>query len=126
MRTHQKTGNERGVAMTTVMLMGAALTALTSAAVFVTVQDYRAGTDDRKAAEALAYAEAGIDRFLRYLRVENVTWFKLIVAGCENPAGLQLPKGVVGNGDFEATLKVYEPNPPSGNAADKVVPGACN
>ncbi len=118
--------NESGVAMVTVLLVGMVLTVVTSMAAFSTIREMRSGLDDRKSAEALAFAEAGIDRFLRYIRVENVTWNELIRAGCETPAGITVPKGILAQGTFEATLKIYEPNPPSGNPADKVVPGACN
>lgn len=118
--------NQAGVAMITVLLVGMVLTVVTSVAAFSTIKELQASTDDRKSAEALAYAEAGIDRFLRFIKVENVTWHELIRAGCEDPAGLSVPAGVVGDGTFEATLKVYEPNPPSGNSADRTVPGACN
>lgn len=118
--------NEAGVAMVTVLLVGMVLTVVTSMAAFSTIREIKSGTADRQGAEALAYAEAGIDRFLRYVRVENVTWAKLIEAGCEDADGVTVPKGIVGNGRFEATLKVYEPNPPTGNDADKIVPGACN
>ena len=126
MRNLQRIRNETGVAMITVLLVGMVLTVVTSVAAFSTIKELRASTDDRKSAEALAYAEAGVDRFLRFIKVENVTWHKLIVAGCEDADGLTVPPGVVGAGTFEATLKVYEPNPPSGNPADKMVPGACN
>ena len=118
--------NQAGVAMVTVLLVGMVLTVVTSVAAFSTIKELRASTDDRKAAEALAYAEAGIDRVLRFIRVENVTWHKLIVAGCEKPAGLAIPPGIIGDGTYSTTLKVYEPNPPSGNPSDRVVPGACN
>ena len=118
--------NQSGVAMVTVLLVGMVLTVVTTIAAFSTIKEIRSSTDDRNAAEALSYAEAGIDRFLRYIRVENVTWHKMIVAGCEKPGGLVLPPGVVGAGTYEATMKVYEPNPPSGNPADRMVPGACN
>ncbi|MDQ3986397.1 MAG: hypothetical protein M3280_07865 [Actinomycetota bacterium] len=118
---------EAGVAMITVMLVGATLTVLASAAALTTISELRSGTDDRKAAEALSFAEAGIDRLLRYIRTgNNITWGKLIQAGCENPGGLKVPTGSLGVGSFEATLKVYEPNPPSGNSVDRFVPGACN
>ena len=122
----QRVRNQAGVAMVTVLLVGMVLTVVTSVAAFSTIKELRSSSDDRQSAGALAYAEAGIDRFLRFIRVENVTWHKLIVAGCEDPDGLSVPAGVVGSGTFEATLKVYEPNPPSGNSADKMVPGACN
>src|SRR5918997_4715156 len=100
MRLPKRIRDDAGVAMTTVLLMGAALTALTSTAVFVTVQDFRAGTDDRKAAEALAYAEAGVDRMVQYLRsASNLTYATLIRKGCADPA-LTLPQGIIGNGTF--------------------------
>ncbi len=114
MRILQQLRNEAGVAVTTVLLMGAALTALTSAAVFVTIQDYRAGTDDRKAAEALAYAEAGVDRMVQYVRSggPNLTYSKLIKAGCPDPVAnaITLPTGNVGNGTFTVSMTVFNPN----------------
>ena len=116
--------NESGVAMVTVLLVGMVLTVVTSMAAFSTIREIKSGTADRQGAEALSYAEAGIDRFLRFIRVENVTWHELIRAGCEDPGGLVVPPGVVGSGSFEATLKVYEPNAPT--EADKSVPAACN
>ncbi|MDQ3986516.1 MAG: pilus assembly PilX N-terminal domain-containing protein, partial [Actinomycetota bacterium] len=118
--------NEAGVAMVTVIFIGAALTVLVSAAAISTISELRASTDDRRSAEALSYAEAGIDRLMRFLRVGNVTWAKLIRAGCEDVDGIQVPEGIVGSGSFRATLKVYEPNPPTGNSVDQVVPGACS
>ena len=117
---------EQGVAMVTVLLVAAALTVLATTAAFSTINELKAGTDDRKSAEALAYAEAGVDRLMRHMRTGNVTWAMLIEAGCENPAGVTVPAGIVGSGSFEATLKVYEPNPSSGNPADRFVPAACN
>jgi hypothetical protein len=122
--------NERGVAMTTVLLMGATLTVLTSAAVFVTVQEFRAGTDDRKAAEALAYAEAGVDRMVQHLRSgSNLTYATLIRRGCATPP-LTLPQGSIGNGTFTVSLQVFNPSasnvvdrypqPPSGGACATV------
>jgi hypothetical protein len=118
--------NERGVAMTTVMFIGAALTALTSTAVFVTVQEFRAGSEDRKSASAVAYAEAGVDRFIQYLRGARLTYGSLRRAGCEDPA-LALPEGSVGSGTFNATLQVY--NPAAASPADRLpqppTGGAC-
>ena len=54
--------------MVTVILIGAALTSVTTIAAYSTIKDFQSGTDDRKAAEALSYAEAGVDRFVQYLR----------------------------------------------------------
>lgn len=85
--------DQRGVAMVTVLFVGAALTATASAATFVTIQEFRAGTDDRRAADALAVAEAGIDRFLNEIRTNRWTWGDIRQAGCvttENPSGAPL------------------------------------
>ena len=118
--------DERGVAMITVLLVASVLTVLTTMAAFSTIKEMKSSTDDRKGAEALSYAEAGVDRVLQYLRTENLTWSKLIRAGCEDPGGIQLPTGLVGGGSFTAVLKVFKPNPPTGNAADRFAPAACN
>jgi hypothetical protein len=103
--------DERGVAMSTVLLIGATLTVLASTAVVVTVQDFRASTDDRKAAEALAYAEAGIDRMIHFIRSGggNQTYGSLVRAGCTSPA-ITLPATSIGNGTFTVTLQVFNPN----------------
>ena len=104
-----RVANDRGVAVATVIFIGAALAVLTSTAVFVTVQDFRAGTDDRKATEALAYAEAGIDRMVQHLRAgPGLTFAVLRRKGCEDPK-LTVPEGSVGAGSFTVTLEVFDP-----------------
>ncbi|MGH2702486.1 MAG: hypothetical protein ACRDJ2_12035 [Actinomycetota bacterium] len=105
--------NERGIAMTTVLFVGAALTAITSVASLSVIKEFGAGSDDRKAADALAYAEAGIDRSIQYIRGQN--WGVLKTAGCEKPALSEtstppLPSGTVGNGTFTATMRVFNPS----------------
>jgi hypothetical protein len=101
--------DERGVAMATVLFVGAALTVVTSTAVFVTVQDFRAGTDDRKAAEALAYAEAGVDRMVQRLRNgPSLGFSQLRRLGCEDPK-LSVPVGSIGAGTFSVTMEVFNP-----------------
>jgi hypothetical protein len=126
MRRLARIRSQAGVAMATVMLVGTALTALTSTAVFVTVHELRSGTDDRKAVEALAYAEAGIDRFVDYIRSGRVTYGTLRRAGCEDPP-LPVPLGGVGSGasqgTFDAEVTVFDPNAVS--AADRLPPVAC-
>jgi hypothetical protein len=127
--------NELGVAMTTVLIMGATLTVLASTATFVTVQELRAGTDERKSAEALAYAEAGIDRFMNYLASSNPNYAQLVQAGCEQPA-ISLPTGTIGNGTFTVSMQVYDPTatseanrlpqPPSGGACTTAPTGTRN
>lgn len=100
--------------MVTVLFIGAALTVVTSAAAFTTIQEFRAGSDDRKAAEALSYAEAGIDRFLTYLKSGLITYNQLNRAGCQD-VPLALPAGTVGNGTFTADIRVYDPNASGAN-----------
>lgn len=127
--------NELGVAMTTVMIMGATLTVLASTATFVTVQEFRAGTDERKSAEALAYAEAGIDRFMNFLTSSNPNYGQLVQAGCEQPV-MALPKGSIGNGTFSVSMQVYDPTassaanrfpqPPSSGACTTAPTGTRN
>jgi hypothetical protein len=103
--------NERGIAMMTVIFVGAAMTAITSMAALATVKEFRAGTDDMKAAGALSYAEAGVDRSIQYLRGRN--WGVLRMAGCNDGAAnlgrIDVPSGAVGKGQFDAWIKVFNP-----------------
>lgn len=110
--------DQTGVAMVTVLLIGAGLTVLTSTAAFVTIGEFKAGQNDRKAVAALAYAEAGIDRMVAYLKTGLVTYKDLNVAGCSEPA-LTLPTGEVQAGEYNVSLTVYDPNPTSGDPADR-------
>src|SRR5919106_1118801 len=103
---------EQGVAMVTVIFVAAALTVVSSTAAFVAVNELRAGVDDRKASEALAYAEAGVDRAIQYLRGGSVVWGQLKRAGCQDPPLTLGPVGV-GNGQFTVRTWVYEPDGPS-------------
>lgn len=126
MRRLRSMRNQRGVAMVTVLFIGSALTVVTSVATFATIQEFRAGSDDRKAAEALSYAEAGIDRFFTYLKSGLLTYNQLNRAGCQDPP-IALPTGQVGTGTFDAKLTVY--GAPNATGADRFpIPpssGAC-
>lgn len=113
--------SEKGVAMMTVLFVGAAMTAVASVAAMATIRDFRAGTDDRKATEALAYAEAGIDRLIHQIRGGAVSWGQLKRAGCPNV--LEVPDGVVGRGSFDSYLTVVDPF--ASSAADRFPPAAC-
>ncbi|MQB01716.1 MAG: hypothetical protein GEU78_15750 [Actinobacteria bacterium] len=111
--------------MITVLFVGAALTALTSTAMFVTIQEFRAGTDDKKAAEALAYAEAGIDRMIHELRT-NVNFGQMRTAGCEGSDPITVSGKIGGETSkrtFEAILQVW--NGDAANPADRLAPAAC-
>lgn len=109
--------DQRGVAMTTVLLVGAALSAVTSVAAFTTVQELRAGADDRKASEALSIAEAGVDRMLEYIRSGTVGWGHIRLAGCDadHPV-LKLPSvqgwlDPAGVRRFDVELRVWDITP---------------
>jgi hypothetical protein len=99
--------NQMGVAMVTVLFAGAALTVVASAAVFLTVKDLRSGLDDRRATEALAYAESGVDRLMQDVLKYN--WGRLNEAGCKyEPIGV--PPGDLGNQrTYDVYLTVYDP-----------------
>lgn len=117
--------SERGVAMVTVLFIGAVMTAVTSVAAFSTIQEFRQGRDDRKASEALAYAEAGVDRFIKFIKTSgSINYNDLNSAGCGVNPPLSIPSGKIGNGLFTASLTVY--NPFASNPVDRFPPAACN
>jgi len=104
--------NQRGVALMTVIFVAAALLVVSSTAAFVTVREFRAGTDDRKATEALAYAEAGVDRMIQHIRNSGtVTFGNLRQAGCAK-APITIPATSIGNGSFMVSAWVYDPDGP--------------
>jgi hypothetical protein len=105
----RKVRDQLGVAMVTVLFVGAVLTVVGSSATFIAIRELRASTDDRSASEALAYAEAGVDRLLQELRRGSLTWGHLREAGCGFPP-LTLPTTGIGNGTYSATLTVYDRN----------------
>jgi hypothetical protein len=100
---------ERGVALVTVIFVAAGLTVVSSAGALIAVQELRSGTDDRKATEALSYAESGIDRMMQHLRGGTVTWAQMKRAGCED-GPITLGPTVIGNGTFTAKVWVYDPD----------------
>ncbi|MDP9068813.1 MAG: pilus assembly PilX N-terminal domain-containing protein [Actinomycetota bacterium] len=110
-RVLQRLRSEAGVAMVTVLFVGSALSVLASVAAFTTIEELRAGRDDRKASEALAYAEAGIDRLILELRTGKLTWGDIREAGCAT-APLTLTDGNVGNGSYSVQLTVFDPSAP--------------
>ncbi|MDQ3981971.1 MAG: hypothetical protein M3271_04745 [Actinomycetota bacterium] len=113
---------ESGVAMMTVLFVAAAMTAVTSVAAMATIRDFRASTDDRKAVEALSYAEAGVDRLIHYIRGGTISWGELKNAGCPNP--LPVPDGAIGSGTFDSYVTVV--NPFAADADDRFPPVACD
>ncbi|MFP5298671.1 MAG: hypothetical protein ACLGHL_06775, partial [Actinomycetota bacterium] len=123
--------SQRGVAMVTVLFVGTALTVVASAAAYVTVRDLRAGGDDRRGAEALSFAESGVDRTIELLRSGGTyiqstptqanavrtgipTWNEMNEAGCAL-GPLRLPIGDLGTGrTYDVQLTVYDPDQPIG------------
>lgn len=108
--------------MVTVLLVGASLTAVSSAAAFVTIKEFGAGSDDRKASTALAYAEAGVDRFMEHLKRGQYTFAGLNDAGCDGNPAVTIPQGSIGNGTYSASLTVYDPD---ATGAGRFPPAAC-
>lgn len=117
MREMRKIRGQSGIAMVTVLFVASALTVIGSTATFVTIHELRSSTDDRRASEALAYAEAGADRLLLELKRGSITWGHIKEAGCKYPP-LVLPTTSIGNGTYDASLTVYDPEAP----ADQRVP----
>lgn len=101
---------QRGVAMVTVLFVAAVMTVVASTAGFITVQELRSSSEDRRGAQATAYAEAGIDRMLLYVKGNTKQWQELVLSGC-TVAGVVYPlvvvQGTVGTlgGRFRAELR---------------------
>lgn len=103
--------SEAGVAMVTVLLVGAVMTVVSSGAAYVTIREFQSGQSDRKASEALAFAESGVDRLLLELRRNpKLNWNRVSEAGCKYEP-VALPKGNLGDQrSYEAYLTVYHPD----------------
>ena len=114
--------NESGVAMVTVLLVGAVLTVAATTATVVAIQDLRASTDDKKAASALAYAEAGIDRIINMIRRGDLDWSDFRGSGCAGYPLLQA-SGAIGDAGGEYSAKILRYNP-TAVAADRFAPSA--
>lgn len=122
-------GAERGIAMVTVMLVGATLTAVSSAGAFITINEFRATNEDRAGAQSLGFAEAGIDRMMLALRDGSITWNNISSAGCTVGGITYPPLQVSGNvgdggGSYVATMRVYDPD--ASSSADRFPPTACS
>lgn len=110
--------------MVTVLLIGAALTALTSTAAFVTIEEFGATQADKNAAQALSYAEAGIDRLVLKIRNGDLTWNNLSTAGCNAAHPAVTINGSYGNGSYVTRLEVYDDRVTTA-PADRFIPTAC-
>lgn len=101
------------------------MTAVVSTASFVTIQEFKAGSDNRRASAALSYAEAGVDRMLQYIRDQTIRGQQR-VAGCSDllttnglrARSVAVPSEVFGDGSFEVSATVYDPS--AAAAVDRV------
>ena len=115
---------ESGVAMVTVLFVGAALTAVASVAAFTSVRELQATGDDRRASEALAVAEAGIDRFIEVVKSGQVHWGELRLAGCDaDHPPVQLSGQLDAARSFNVSFTAY--NPFGTTTAQREAPAAC-
>lgn len=110
-RLRKKTHDERGVALVTVLFVGAVMTVTVSAAAFIAVQEFRAANRDRGATTALALSEAGIDRTMQWIRSNKVPWRYIVLSGCAptTVGGVEYREitlnGQIGNGTYSTTIK---------------------
>ena len=100
--------NERGVAIITVLFVGAALTVLTTTAAFMSVRGLQATGADNRSARAMAAAEAGLERFMLDVKRGAIPVANMKEAGC-GTAPIALPPGALGPGTYDVQLTIYEP-----------------
>src|SRR5688572_6768044 len=101
--------DERGVALVTVLFVGAVMTVTVTAAAFIAVGEFRASNRDRGATTALALSEAGIDRTIQWIRSNRVPWRYLVLSGCTAPVnGVTYStvtlNGQIGTGTYSTTI----------------------
>lgn len=99
--------DERGVAMITVILMGAALAVMATTTTVLAVRDLRSTTGSSNSVKALGYAEAGLQRFLRELKLGSFGLSTILKAGCST-APVKLTDGRIGDGTYSAELTVFD------------------
>lgn len=114
--------DQRGVAMVTVLFVGMVLTVTITAASFITVRELQQGESDRRSTDAMALAEAGVDRFVNQIRQGTYSWNQIREAGCES-AALAIPTGSLGRGIYNAQLQIYDPT--AADPADRLPPTSC-
>lgn len=103
--------DERGVALVTVLFIGAVMTVTVSAAAFIAVGEFRASNRDRGATTALALSEAGIDRTIHWMRSNKAPWRFLALSGCSTVGtvgGVSYStitlNGQIGTGTYSTTI----------------------
>lgn len=128
MRIMDRRRSQDGVALVTVLFVGAALTVMTATAAFVSMRGLRATTADAQSAKAMAAAEAGLERFMLDVKRGAVTYASMTEAGCASPP-VTLAPGTLGPGTYNVELTIYEPaqnpqvpNSPWSSANDSAAP----
>lgn len=106
--SRRRFAGEHGVAMITVIFVAAGLLAVSTAGSVLALNQLRAGNASTRGSEALSYAEAGLQRFLRELKRGSFGLSPILTAGCST-APVTLPQGTVGSGSYTAQLTVYNP-----------------
>ena len=109
MRLMRARRDERGVALVTVLFVGAVMTVTVSAAAVIAVTEFRAAGRDRGATSALALAEAGVDRTMQWMRSNRVPWRYIVLSGCTGSiAGVAYNTvtlhGQIGTGSYTAQV----------------------
>lgn len=107
----RRTRDERGVALVTVLFVGAVMTVTVSAAAFIAVREFQASNRDRGATTALALSEAGIDRTLQWIRSNRAPWRFIVLSGCGSVGSIGgvsystiTLNGQIGTGTYSTTI----------------------
>lgn len=104
----EKLRDQRGVAIITVLFVGATLTVLTTTAAFVSVRGLQSTSADSQSAKAMAAAEAGLERFMLDVKRGAISVASMKEAGCGSTP-IALPPGTLGPGTYNVELTIYEP-----------------
>ncbi|HEX2058050.1 MAG TPA: hypothetical protein VHI71_06735 [Actinomycetota bacterium] len=100
--------SQHGVAMITVLFVGATLTVLTTTAALMSVRGLQSTSADARSARAMAAAEAGLERFMLDVKRGAIQVATMKDAGCAS-APIALPSGTLGPGTYDVQLTIYEP-----------------
>ena len=108
MTMSERLRSQSGVAIVTVLFIGAALTVLTTTAAFVSVRGLQSTAADAQSAHAMAAAEAGLERFMLDVKRGAIQIATMKTAGCQTPP-IALPPSSLGPGSYNVQLTIYEP-----------------
>jgi hypothetical protein len=95
--------------MLTVIMVGAALTVITTTAAALSIRGLSSTSADAQSTRALAAAEAGLERFMLNVKSGAISSAAMKEAGCAS-APITLPPGTLGPGSYNVVLTIYEPS----------------